>query len=90
MYHQKRRIGIVKANSLFYSNFSISGGITTCVTCAGSQQCPKPDAANPRQVDTVGYAVVHISLVLSRDFHVSGSLLRCMTATMSKVSPLIW
>lgn len=37
-----------------------------------------------------GYAVTHHSSVLSRDFHDSGSLLKCMIATMSKVSSLIW
>ena len=36
------------------------------------------------------YAVVYNSFFLSRDFQVSGSLLRCMTATMSKVSSLTW
>ena len=41
-------------------------------------------------VVAVCYAMAHNSLVLSRDFHVSGSLLRCMTATISKVSFLIW
>jgi hypothetical protein len=34
--------------------------------------------------------MIHNSLVLSRDFHDSGTLLKCMTATMSKVSFLIW
>ncbi len=37
-----------------------------------------------------GYAVAHNSLGLSRDFQVSGSLLRCITATISKLSFLIW
>ena len=43
-----------------------------------------------RSGGAVCYAMAHNSLVLSRDFHVSGSLLRCMTATISKDSFLIW
>ncbi len=27
--------------------------LTMRITCAGNQHCPKPDAANPRQVDAV-------------------------------------
>jgi len=27
--------------------------LTICITCAGNQKCPKPDAAIPRQVDAV-------------------------------------
>jgi hypothetical protein len=35
---------------------SISVVRMICITCAGSHQCPKPDAAIPRQVDAVVYA----------------------------------
>ena len=36
------------------------------------------------------YAMIHNSFFLSRNFHVFGSLLKCITATTSRVSSLIW
>ncbi len=36
---------------ILYPIFYSFGRLTICITCAGNQQCPKPDAANPGQVD---------------------------------------
>jgi len=44
---------------------------TNCITCAGNQQCPEPDAANPRQVDGVVMAFLFPNLYIfyGKDCH---------------------
>jgi len=32
--------------------------LTIRITCTGNQECPKPDAANPRQVDAVVMQII--------------------------------
>jgi hypothetical protein len=71
--------GISNAENLLMGVNRFGHCLTICITCAGNQLCPKPDAAIPRQVDAMVMAALSLSLYISYGkgchlFHDGGGL----------------